>query len=517
MDAFVSRKRRRVSPPEEERDVASKQHHQPHPQPAPFAADEEESTEMKLALMMSLFPDTEQSKLLEVLISHDGSVDAASSALSAEKRERTSQLEEDTTDNNISPHLLPPAKKERISKSTGHIPSTPTIQSSLSSYAITKTPNPLLSLSSSSSSRPSTTTPITKKGKTLHLFSPPDIAAHTPCSVIHNFLPAEEANALLRELLDEARSFPRYKFQLFENIVESPHTASLYVASPEERRQQISEYAYNGQYRTDVRQITPHMRAVSAKVQRAVNEEVRKRIRDFYPDGKKLKYQSPREWMPNAAFVNCYDGPAESVGFHSDELTYLGPRAIIGSLSLGVEREFRVRKIVARDDDENNQSKDSSNSSNSSNKNNRTDAQGQISIHLPHNSLLVMHAEMQEEWKHCIAPAQTISPHPISGNRRINITYRWYRESLHPRHTPRCRCGVPTVLRCSSRKRETRGRYMWMCYAGFSPGRAGCGFFQWAEFDDDGEPIWRGRQKDKVEEADRLSNFVDGIRGDNGQ
>lgn len=58
---------------------------------------------------------------------------------------------------------------------------------------------------------------------------------------------------------------------------------------------------------------------------------------------------------------------------------------------------------------------------------------------------------------------------------------------------------------------------MWMCYAGFSPGRAGCGFFQWAEFDDDGEPIWKGRQKDKVEEADRLSNFVDGIRGDNGQ
>ncbi|KAJ9293817.1 hypothetical protein DTO271G3_7444 [Paecilomyces variotii] len=511
MDAFVSRKRRRVSPPREERDVASKQHrqhrHQPHlrPQPAAFAKEEEEeeSTEMKLALMMSLFPDTEQSNLLEVLISHDGSVDAALSALSAEKSEQISQLE----DADISPHPPPPpAKKERIpSRSTGQFPSTPTIQSSLSCYAITKTPNPL------SSSRPSTT-PITKKGKTLHLFSPPDIAAHTPCSVIHNFLPAEEANALLTELLDEARSFPRYKFQLFENVVESPHTASLYVASPEERRQQISEYAYNGQYRTDVRQITPYMRAVSAKVQRAVNEEVRKRIRDFYPDGKKLKYQSPREWMPNAAFVNCYDGPAESVGFHSDELTYLGPRAIIGSLSLGVEREFRVRKIVARDDDENNQSKDSS-----SNKNNRTDAQGQISIHLPHNSLLVMHAEMQEEWKHCIAPAQTISPHPISGNRRINITYRWYRESLHPRHTPRCRCGVPAVLRCSSRKRETRGRYMWMCYAGFSPGRAGCGFFQWAEFDDDGEQIWRGGKKDKVEESDRLSNFVDGIRGDNGQ
>ena len=40
-----------------------------------------------------------------------------------------------------------------------------------------------------------------------------------------------------------------------------------------------------------------------------------------------------------------------SVGYHSDQLTYLGPHAVIGSLSLGVAREFRVRKIVAREAD----------------------------------------------------------------------------------------------------------------------------------------------------------------------
>lgn len=61
------------------------------------------------------------------------------------------------------------------------------------------------------------------------------------------------------------------------------------------------------------------------------------------------------------------------------------------------------------------------------------DAQGQISIHLPHNSLLVMHAEMQEEWKHSIHPAKAIDPHPVSGNIRINITYRCYRDAFHPR------------------------------------------------------------------------------------
>ena len=221
------------------------------------------------------------------------------------------------------------------------------------------------------------------------------------------------------------------------------------------------------------------MRTVSNKVRPTVNEEIAKRIKHHYPDGKKLKYQSPYEWVPNAAFVNSYQGGSESVGYHCDQLTYLGPRAIIGSLSLGVAREFRVRKIVARDDEEPTGSKYQ-----------RADAGGQISIHLPHNSLLVMHAEMQEEWKHSIHPAPVIDPHPIAGNKRINVTYRYYRENFHPKYTPRCKCNVATVLRCVQRKKENRGRYMWMCHAGLTPGKDGCTFFQWAEFDDDGEPPW---------------------------
>lgn len=175
----------------------------------------------------------------------------------------------------------------------------------------------------------------------------------------------------------------------------------------------------------DIRQITPHMRAVSSKVKDAVNKEIEKRIKEHYPNGEKLKYQSPQEWTPNAAFVNCYKGGNESVGYHSDQLTYLGPRAVIGSVSLGVAREFRVRKIVARGE-EDSTVPDIKNMT-------RADAEGQIAIHLPHNSLLVMHAEMQEEWKHSIHPASAIDPHPVAGNKRINITYRHYRETFHPR------------------------------------------------------------------------------------
>ncbi|KAK4695442.1 hypothetical protein P7C71_g2304, partial [Lecanoromycetidae sp. Uapishka_2] len=178
----------------------------------------------------------------------------------------------------------------------------------------------------------------------------------------------EQADDLLRELLDEASTFERQTFKLFDNVVQSPHSACFYVDSLEERERQKT-YLYNGSYLTDVREITPQMRSVSANVQTAVNSEIVKRIRDHYPNGKKLRYQSPEEWKPNAAFVNLYKGGHESVGYHTDQLTYLGPRAVIGSLSLGVSREFRVRKIVARDEEDRPGSKDQ-----------RADEEGQVAI-----------------------------------------------------------------------------------------------------------------------------------------
>lgn len=227
------------------------------------------------------------------------------------------------------------------------------------------------------------------------------------------------------------------------------------------------------------------MRKVSPKVEAAVNSEINIRIKNYCPNGQKLKYQSSSPWKPNAAFVNCYNGGGESVGYHSDQLTYLGPRAIIGSISLGVAREFRVRRIVPQDEDKKEKSKSKQDA----------DLEGQIAIHLPHNSLLVMHAEMQEEWKHSIAPAQAIDPHPIAGNRRINITYRDYKACLHPRFTPKCKCGVPAVLRVVQRKKENWGKYFWMCHAGNVPGKEGCTFFEWARFTDDGDPIWKDEKK----------------------
>ncbi|KAH0541447.1 hypothetical protein FGG08_004056 [Glutinoglossum americanum] len=425
MDAFVSRKRRRLSTPA---DAASSTRIAPNAQ--------EDSTELKLAILSSLHPNIDQGVLLEVLLSSEGSVDEASRALLNQA---------------FAPDGESPRKKSNI-----HGAITSQQQTSLSSFI---TPPPTRDGSTSPQKRPPRT--LAKKGKTVHLFSPEDIAAHTPCSIIHNFLPAEEANALLEELLEESKTFERQTFKLFDNVVQSPHTACFYVASLEE----------------DIRLLPRLTSHISAKVCTAVNSEIQSRIQTHYPSGRKLKHQSPHEWIPNAAFVNCYDGPAESVGYHSDQLTYLGPHATIGSLSLGVSREFRVRRIIPQDPS----------SPPTSDANDQT---GALSIHLPNNSLLIMHAEMQEEWKHSIHPAATVIPHPIAGNRRINITYRHYKKSLHPRLTPRCACKIPAVLRVVQRKKENWGRYFWMCHAGNVPGKEGCKFFQWAEFDDDGEPIW---------------------------
>ena len=480
MDAFVKRKRPRLSEPDEqvsEKKIEAIRQEQE-------AGNEEDSTDVKLAILASLHPERAQDDLLEVLLSCEGSVQQSLEALSLST--------------NTSP-------QRRRATAIG-------VQSALP-YALRATAGQAQSL--------------TKRGRTLHLYSPLDIATHTPCSIVHNFLPPHLATALLHELLPEVSSYRSATFKLFDNVVQSPHTACFYVTDKISQVKQKEEYLYNGSNLDDVRELLPIMREVSDLVRVAVNEEIQKRIATHYPQGNKLKYQSPKEWQPNAAFVNCYDGAQQSVGYHSDQLSYLGPRAVIGSLSLGVAREFRVRRIVPP-----HQEPTSTSPSKSTDKpkpmRSQADIQGQISIHLPHNSLLVMHAEMQEEWKHSIAPALSIDPHPIAGNKRINITYRWYREEFHPDFTPRCRCGVPTVLKCVQKRKETRGRYMWMCQVGGrvdpktkdnrtdadagkghegmhsdsgGAGRmgtgntGGCGYFEWAEFTDDGDPLWKPKDK----------------------
>lgn len=53
----------------------------------------------------------------------------------------------------------------------------------------------------------------------------------------------------------------------------------------------------------------------------------------------KEKYEYADPFKANVAFCNLYANAAECVGYHADQLTYLGPHPVIASLSLGCERE----------------------------------------------------------------------------------------------------------------------------------------------------------------------------------
>jgi hypothetical protein len=191
MEAFVTRKKRKSSP---------EARHE-------IEAESEESTDVKLAMLSSLHPAFDQETLLDFLLAHDGSVKATSQSLRQSKTPQKSGV---------------------------------VAQMSLRSYSIAPA-------SSNQESNPSKKPKLlSKKGATMHLFDPQDISEHTPCSIVHNFLPPEDANSLLIELLEESKTFEKITFKLFDNVVSSPHTSSFYVGTYDELDQQKHEYVYNG-------------------------------------------------------------------------------------------------------------------------------------------------------------------------------------------------------------------------------------------------------------------------------
>jgi hypothetical protein len=188
---------------------------------APFSEDvgpiEDESTEFKLATLVSLYPLLDQEVIIDALLAADGSIEVASTKLG---------IFHDTT----------PLVKRRLTNAVADR------QTSLSSYKIHRDvllPSP---------GAPSL--PITKRGHTVHLYTSEDVALHTPCSIIHNFLSSNEAEDLLKELLEEAPTFEKQTFKLFDRVVQSPHSACFYVESLEEQQKQKTEYLYNGSYLT---------------------------------------------------------------------------------------------------------------------------------------------------------------------------------------------------------------------------------------------------------------------------
>jgi len=209
MDAFISRKRTRLSDQNDDlkQTLTLKARND--------TSEDEDSTDFKLALLASLHPGHDDETLLEALLISEGSVGKASDALDCNS-------------------TISPRKKLATWKNgVGY-------QSSLSSFNIKR--------DRVGDSNAKGKKPLTKKGRTLYLYSPEDIEKHTPCSIIHNFLRPEEADALLLELLKETPTFHRETFKLFDKVVQSPHSMGFYVDTLDEAETQKTDYVYNGSY-----------------------------------------------------------------------------------------------------------------------------------------------------------------------------------------------------------------------------------------------------------------------------
>ena len=363
---------------------------------APDDNNDDLDTDTKLAILSSLFP-LSQCELLEALVSADGSLEMAQGILSG----ATPAASNTSTALQAQP---PPRKK--------HTTST---QRPLSTFLPAGTGTKTTTTTSSSTTIIASL-PKPQRGKPLLLFSPEHVTALTPCRLVTQFLPTKLANDLLLELVNEAKGFAKKgseatRFRLFDREVWSRHTNGFYV-----RRGNGSEeyggvegmdngndvdgqawYTYSGLKQDKVREFTEKMESATQLVEQKVREIIRERwareLREnaatpatiaggtaLPPELGVRKYESPRPWTTNAAIVNCYDGGGETVGWHADQITHLGPMCTIASVSLGVGREFGLKRESAAEGEG-----------------------GVVKVWLPHNSLLVMEAGAQEEWKHWFA------------------------------------------------------------------------------------------------------------------
>lgn len=95
----------------------------------------------------------------------------------------------------------------------------------------------------------------------------------------------------------------------------------------------------------------------------------------------------------NSVLVNLYRDGNDSVSWHADDEKSLGSTINIASLTLGVERDFQLKR------------KDGNSST--------------INIKLPHGSLLSMGNPTQQNWLHQIPKRKNVK------NPRINLTFRY--------------------------------------------------------------------------------------------
>ncbi|KAA1099404.1 hypothetical protein PGT21_006404 [Puccinia graminis f. sp. tritici] len=396
-----------------------------------------------------------------------------------------------------------------------------------------------------SQSSPHSSSPKPTKRTTLpplFLSSPQQISEHLPCcSLLHGILPKQLAWNLYERMIKDCQGdgiskkpWIRNRWWLADREVQSPHSTAFFITKPTDSESLVDDYNESAQYwyagkpleaDAQPRYFSDEMDEARHMIESIVNlllindPETLLRAQRSSKSNPITRYDQEWDgpWRANVAASNCYRGSKENVGWHADQLTYLGPYPTIASLSLGTTRQFRLRPVANILETE------------------TAEPLRTYSMSLPHNSLLVMHGGCQERYKHCIPPQPSLDvfKNPLQPTdtriERINITFRFYRPDFRPSRsipirnasssslssgpnpnqqdstevcvTPRCRCGIPAILRADQKGKVAASRarprletsasttadhaefqFFWHCQAGQQNSGKGCNFFQILNF-----------------------------------
>ncbi|AET37272.1 uncharacterized protein Ecym_1013 [Eremothecium cymbalariae DBVPG len=292
-------------------------------------------------------------------------------------------------------------------------------------------------------------------GKPIILYGKKDIELELKYCTYHtDVLPEELANRLLKFTMNEQNSKPN-EFYLFGNKCVSNCRSAIYSNLSAEE----DDYYYNGMRVQTVNRFNDDMVITRSIIEKLVNEQLQKRLT--------LPFQTkPGDWKSPVVISNIYAKDSD-LQWHSDRMTYIGPHSVIATLSLGFSRGVRFRRVYP--------------------------SNSQIYTVMPeHNSVLIMHAGCQEEFKHCVPPLpknHQISKsaiNPISQTTRVSLTFRDYKVNTYePVHCDKC--GYPMDLRRIYKTPEKRGHYIWLCTKSYTAGnglnnKQECGGLKFARF-----------------------------------
>ena len=331
---------------------------------------DEQDTDTALALLASLLAPAEYplDRLMDALVGSKGDVQNAAESLllprikSSGKRKAGTSLESWLNRSQAAPKEQPSPKRLRT-------PSTPPKAKAPAVNLLDVLKQPKQEESSKPKATPQ---------PALLLTSQEALDKHgLPLTLLRSPLSPALASALYLAMMEESEQWDRNRWYLAGRWVESPHLMTTYARKDGGYgdEENMSKYYYAGSEMAVPKTYPALLAQAAEEVEKAVNESLDKRKR--WP----LEWAGP--WKANFCGANRYDGANSSVGWHTDQLTYLGPCTTIASLSLGTPRAFRLRETGTVDE------------AFSSGKPIRT-----YEVNLGHNSLVLMNAGCQERYKH---------------------------------------------------------------------------------------------------------------------